>query len=356
MQTNDNFDFLVFIGRFQPFHLGHLKVLQQGLRRAKRMVLLCGSARQPRSTRNPWSITEVESMIRASLGEKLSGRVDVEPLVDNLYNERRWVRSVQDRVQSIVSRHAPACSDVRIGLIGLNKTGANYYPSLFPQWRAVGVDEDNGVRGTGIRESLFGMDGGDAPQGIDYLESDRAKMALPAAVQQQLMTYCATKAYQSIRSEALFIAKYRQAWSKAPYPPTFVTVDAVVIQSGHLLMVERRAQPGKGLHALPGGFLRGDELLVDGCIRELREETRLKVPAPVLKGSIRERRVFDNPYRSQRGRTITHAFLIELEPNPALPKVKGGDDARRAFWLPLAELKPENIFEDHYFIIQAMIG
>jgi bifunctional NMN adenylyltransferase/nudix hydrolase len=89
---------------------------------------------------------------------------------------------------------------------------------------------------------------------------------------------------------------------------------------------------------------------------ELREETRLKVPAPVLRGSIRERRVFDAPHRSERGRTITHAYLIELAPAPELPKVKGGDDARHAFWLPLAQLEPERLFEDHYFIIQAMLG
>jgi bifunctional NMN adenylyltransferase/nudix hydrolase len=66
--------------------------------------------------------------------------------------------------------------------------------------------------------------------------------------------------------------------------------------------------------------------------------------------------VFDAPHRSQRGRTITHAFYFELEPNTQLPKARGGDDARHAFWLPLAELDPEMLFEDHYFIIRALIG
>jgi bifunctional NMN adenylyltransferase/nudix hydrolase len=74
-----------------------------------------------------------------------------------------------------------------------------------------------------------------------------------------------------------------------------------------------------------------------------------------LKGSIRRRRVFDAPYRSQRGRTITHAFLIELPPAAALPGVKGGDDARHAFWLPLGHVESERLFEDHYSIIQAML-
>jgi bifunctional NMN adenylyltransferase/nudix hydrolase len=121
-------------------------------------------------------------------------------------------------------------------------------------------------------------------------------------------------------------------------------------------MVERKARPGKGLLALPGGFVDGSEKLMDACLRELREETRLKIPAAVLKGSIKNDQVFDDPHRSARGRTITHAFYIELAPNKQLPKVKGGDDAKHAMWVPLADLDPTTIFEDHYFIIKELTG
>jgi bifunctional NMN adenylyltransferase/nudix hydrolase len=136
----------------------------------------------------------------------------------------------------------------------------------------------------------------------------------------------------------------------------FVTVDAVVIQSGHILLVKRRARPGKGLAALAGGFIRQYERLQDACIRELREETKLKIPDPVLRGCIKRQHTFDDPHRSSRGRTITHAFLIELPAAENLPKVKGGDDAEKAFWLPLADMNPEKMFEDHYFIVRHLLG
>ncbi len=166
------------------------------------------------------------------------------------------------------------------------------------------------------------------------------------------------KQREGIRDEYAFVQAYKQQWAGAPYPPTFNTVDAVVVQSGHLLVVRRGARPGLGQLALPGGFIGEDETFKDAVLRELREETRLKVPMPVLAGSIIKAERFDDPHRSSRGRTITEAFLIRLTDQTTLPKVKGGDDASAAFWMPLAEVKTQSkdFFEDHWFIIQKMIG
>jgi bifunctional NMN adenylyltransferase/nudix hydrolase len=77
----------------------------------------------------------------------------------------------------------------------------------------------------------------------------------------------------------------------------------------------------------------------------------------VLKGSIKSSHVFDYPERSLRGRTITNAFLIEL-PAGELPKVKGGDDARKARWFPINDVfrMADQLFEDHFDIIQYFLG
>jgi bifunctional NMN adenylyltransferase/nudix hydrolase len=120
--------------------------------------------------------------------------------------------------------------------------------------------------------------------------------------------------------------------------------------------VRRGARPGKSQLALPGGFIQPNEPALEAAIRELREETRLKVPEPVLRGSLSAKEFFDDPYRSTRGRTFTIALRFDLRADVELPKVKGGDDAAEAFWMPLARLKPEDMFEDHYYIIQKMVG
>jgi len=354
---NKQFDFLVFIGRFQPFHFGHLAVIEEGLRQAEHLIVLCGSAHQPRNTRNPWSIDEREIMLRSTVSNPDNKRLQFAPLMDVLYNDGCWVRNVQATVQGLVTaQHDILHRTAKVGLIGHSKDQSSYYLNLFPQWGSLTVSNFRGISATPIRESIFGAHPKERPTGLAYLKSDTATAVLPHSVLEYLYRFCDSEAYDHIREEQSFIAKYKLAWHSAPYDPTFVTVDAIVVQSGHILLIERKARPGKGLLALPGGFINSDERLVDACLRELREETRLKVPLPVIKGSIKQQRVFDDPHRSARGRTITHAFYVELEPNDTLPKVKGGDDAKQAMWVPLAELDPATLFEDHYFIIQEMLG
>jgi len=172
----------------------------------------------------------------------------------------------------------------------------------------VAVDNYQDINATAIREAYFAAEAAEAPL------ADSLRRLLPENVQQALQAFRQSDAYREICEEQAFVARYRAGWANAPYPPTFVTVDAVVVQSGHVLLVERKARPGKGL------------------ARRVRPPAR----AP--------------------GRGLPHAFYIELEPDKVLPRVKGGDDARHAQWVPLAELDPGRLYEDHYFIIQEMIG
>lgn len=350
--SSEKFDFLVFIGRFQPFHAGHLHVVQQALQSAERLIILCGSAHQARQTRNPWTVAEREQMIRLCFNAADNSRIDIVPLMDSCYNDAKWVQNVQSTVSGLVcAHHQQPHRSARVGLIGHNKDQTSYYLNLFPQWGSVAVDNYRDISATLIRELLFNHSSQDERDLIAQLDH-----LLPAAVLQYLHPWLRSDTFIDLQQEYQFIQRYQSAWAKAPYPPTFVTVDAVVVQSGHILLIERKARPGKDLWALPGGFVDQNETLMDACLRELREETRLKIPAPVLKGSIVQQHVYDEPHRSARGRTITHAFHIDLAPNAQLPPVKGGDDAKAAHWVPLANLQPAQLFEDHYFIIQHMLG
>ena len=336
---NKHYRYLVFIGRFQPFHCGHKAVVDEALKRADNVIMLIGSANLPRSLRNPFSVDERAMMIKNAYSPADAARIHCVGLDDALYNDTRWLQYVQAGVKSVTGD-----LQTDIGLIGHSKDSSSYYLSLFPNWASVSVSNYHNLSATPIRDSYL-------------MGATPTPARTPESTRNVLDEFKKTSEYQQLHDEADFVDKYKRQWESAPYPPTFMTADALVVQSGHILLVERRSMPGQGLWALPGGFLNPKETLFDACIRELREETRLKVPEPVLRGSCHSQHTFDDPYRSARGRTITQAFYFQLKNDPkGLPKVKGGDDATTAFWLPLAELDAKMMFEDHYAIITKMVG
>ena len=331
--------YLVFIGRFQPFHCGHKAVIDEALTRADNVIILIGSANLPRSLRNPFSVAERIAMIKNAYADDDAARIHCVALDDALYNDTRWLKYVQTSIRSVTDDLS-----ADISLIGHSKDSSSYYLSLFPNWGSVSVANYHNLSATPIRDSYL-MGAMPTPE------------RTPESTRSVLKAFKETPEYDQLHEEAGFIDKYKKQWEAAPYPPTFMTADALVVQSGHILLVERRSMPGRGLWALPGGFLNPKETLFDACIRELREETRLKVPEPVLRGSFHSQHTFDDPYRSARGRTITQAFYLQLKSDAkGLPKVKGSDDAATAFWLPLAELDAKMMFEDHYAIITKMVG
>lgn len=344
-------DALVFIGRFQPFHNGHKAVIDRALELAHKVVVVVGSSFSSRNTRNPFTFEDRKQMISSVFpketlimsnqdGSQVADmrRLFIVPVSDYPYDDLKWINAVQ----KVVDETVPEAKDV--GLIGHSKDHTSYYLDIFPRWKNhVEVSNVEGINATDIR--------------IPFLRSHETRWAgdsrLPEPVNAWLLNNFV--AFDNLRVEYQMVQKYKEAWKVAPFPPTFMTVDAVVVQSGHILLVKRGDMPGKGLWALPGGFLNQEETMLDGAIRELKEETKIKVPVPVLKGSIKASKTFDAPNRSTRGRTITQAFYIDLGFGE-LPRVKGSDDAEKAFWVPIGKLKQELFFEDHAHIISHFTG
>jgi len=331
---------LVLIGRFQPLHNAHLEIIKRATALTDQLVIIAGSANQPRTYKNPFTSFERERMIKAATSG-LSMRVYVEENTDTIYNDQAWAV----RIQGIVSKYV--CLGTKTGIIGHKKDDSSFYLDMFPQWEFEDVELVEFLSAVNIRDLYFKRD----------CNMKFIKGVVPETTFDFLEQFKTTQEYEQIIREREFVETYKKQYASLPYPPIFSTADAVVIQSGHILMVKRRAEPGKGLWALPGGYVNAntDKSVEAAMLRELREETQIKVPAPVLKGSIVRSKVFDAIDRSPRGRIITHAFHIQL-PDGELPKVKGSDDAEKARWVPIAEVQSDQCFEDHYEIIQHFLG
>ena len=95
------------------------------------------------------------------------------------------------------------------------------------------------------------------------------------------------------------------------FPPFAVTVDTVVLTMSegrlHVLLVRRGVAPFKGMWAIPGGFKRPEESLLEAAQRELREETGVDGA-----NLLRQFGAYGDPDRDPRMNVVTVAYLAVL--------------------------------------------
>lgn len=341
MKNQKKYDLVVFIGRFQPLHEGHVAIMEEAYKYTDTLLVLVGSSFKARSPKNPLLFGERKDIITHELYDIIYGsnnKFFIEPLVDDLYDDNEWITQVQYQIDKHLSD-----PEYRGALIGYEKDLSSQYLKWFPNVDLIKVEEPTThnnkiLNATDIRNDLYynnimysGLQQGDVLE--DYLEP-------------HLDSLSAWHAYNE---------SYEDEWGKGPH----LTGDAVVVQSGHILLIKRKNDPGKDLWALPGGFINPNERILDGVVRELREETCLKVPEKVLHGSIKDKFIADHPDRSERSRIISWVYFFQLDNTEKLPRVKGSDDAAEARWIPISVYKKhsfrEQMFEDHADIIDQFI-
>jgi bifunctional NMN adenylyltransferase/nudix hydrolase len=343
-------DVALLIGRFQPFHRAHQALLEEALAIAPRCIVVIGSAHQARTPKNPFTWTERAEMIRLALPPAQRDRVRFLPMRD-YYDQARWVRVVRACVEGLLERESGRPAS-RVAIVGHVKDATSGYLCAFGDWRTHAVPRMDGADAARLRDALFGNDGGTLEETLAALV-DQA----PPSTIAFLRAWCALPFVAELAAEWRALRQYKAAWKAAPYPPVFVTVDAVVRCAGHVLLIRRGQAPGRGLHAVPGGFVEQRETLWQSCVRELEEETHLPLLAETLRASLREVAVFDHPDRSQRGRTITHAHYFDLGER-ALPELRAGDDAQAAEWVPVDRLAAleDHFLDDHFHMLDHFIG
>jgi bifunctional NMN adenylyltransferase/nudix hydrolase len=391
----------VYIGRFQPFHLGHVHILQEAKRTSDLVIVLIGSAFRARTIKNPFTFRERKQMIERWLHTSHTDNdcnVSIYPLRDQVYNNAKWLQSVQEQVEAAVKEHGYSMLEVDVGITGSDRDLSTWYLGAFPQFipdLKPAVPEGEDLSSTNLRVRLFA-------EPIERSEWKDVSDSTYTFIQQ----FVKTEFFRTLCEEYKFNVAYKKPYARMltglrtfvpsalqaafnkmadeylgkMYDPTFMTADGVVIQSGHVLVVKRGALPGKGLWALPGGFVKRTQTTRTASIAEIIEETGIKladgkrwreITASILGGSIVAHEFFEEPERSLRGRTFTMAYLYRLDDSKPLPIVKGQFapledtggvegvvETADAFWLPIsvARANSEMWFEDHLDILDSMLG
>lgn len=330
-------DYTIVIGRFQLFHNGHKSLIDEAIKAGERTIIVLGSATESRSMSDPFTAKERQEIIETVYPDKDLLFIK-QP--DSNFDNDDWCTYLKKQVYDICSK------EDKITLVGHSKDHSSFYLRLFPEWEYQEVpSQHGGISATTVREKFF--------KTYDSWES-----MVPLSVKEWLYSnWIGSPEYRYILDWYCKVdMDYIIPWKNAPYEPTFVTADALVICNNHVLIITRGNHPGKGQKALPGGFI-DKESLRNCAIRELKEETSIDISSKILHNSIKYRETFDFPGRDTRGRFITTCFVLDLD-SKELPNVTAGDDAGKCEWIPIEELKNMDgvFYADHLRIIRYFLN
>ena len=85
----------LFVGRFQPFHMGHMLAIEEILRKHDHIIIIVGSARQHDTSENPFSVNERIEMMKMSLLARGIKDFEIDSLED-FNDDKLWTSAVKD--------------------------------------------------------------------------------------------------------------------------------------------------------------------------------------------------------------------------------------------------------------------
>ena len=83
----------LLIGRFQPFHLGHLEAFRFALSKVDKLWIGIGSSNKPSEKNNPFTADERKEMILSSIDNSISNRIQIF-LIPDLENHQKWIENI----------------------------------------------------------------------------------------------------------------------------------------------------------------------------------------------------------------------------------------------------------------------
>ena len=87
----------LFIGRFQPFHLGHLEDIKNAVKEVDELIIGIGSSNEEHTKENPFTVEERIEMIDLVLPANNISNYTVFPIPD-LGNDKKWVEHIETLV------------------------------------------------------------------------------------------------------------------------------------------------------------------------------------------------------------------------------------------------------------------
>jgi len=88
----------LFVGRFQPLHLGHLKAIKWILEKYDKIIIVIGSSQESNTEKNPFTAEERKEMINETLKSEHTKKYEIIEIPD-VYDDDAWVKSILEKAK-----------------------------------------------------------------------------------------------------------------------------------------------------------------------------------------------------------------------------------------------------------------
>lgn len=344
-----------YIGRFQPLHLGHMAIIRKVMEEMNdydTFTIIIGSADQARSLRNPLSIEERETILKAALETieiPLRKYVHIKTLNDSPFDYDDWVTNLRRLMVGDNIEELRNCTivgyegiDIYAQKMAVEYQTIRYDPVACMDLDCIEVIRPN-IKIISPKETNINFHATDIRNNPEdyakFVEPSTAKLLkefnFPNIIKQ--IKDCGDNYVKSLTYDGL----------GPKYPSVFMTVDNVVLDNMKVLCIKRK---DNGKYAIPGGFAEPTQFLKENALRELKEETGLVNVHPVG-----EPFIVDDPYRDPRcSDRVNLVSIVYTWTCNGIPNVIAGDDAAEVMWISKEQVEemPASAFHaDHKKII-----
>ncbi len=287
----------LFVGRFQPFHKGHLSLIEKALEEVDELIIGIGSSQFAYTKYNPFTDKERDEMIK----DAVNGNCKIINIPD-INDYPRWVEHVEKIIPEFDVVYTGRDSDITKRLFREKGYEVRH------------IEDGFNISATKIRDMM--ANGGDWEKWVPESTAD-------------------------VIEKKHGIERMRYLFENYKYENPTPTVDGIINYNGRYVLIKRKKSPFKDKLAIPGGHVEKGETLKECVIREIQEETGLVFDVKGYLGP------YDDPDRDPRGHYITHVFYGE-----ATGELKAGDDAAEVILLTLEDALDQDLAFDHINILR----
>lgn len=320
----------LIIGRFQPVHDGHLSIIERSLKENDHTLILVGSSNKLPDFKNPFTAQERLKLLHDNLGEANYTLVSLKdkPTDDEwIQDVIATVMNVEDDPTQVTLYCAPKDEDwYRKNLL---------YPIVTLDNISISATQ---VRHAWYLDELWTVNKSLPKATKDFLEKHHDRERL-------------TTEYITTKDSAMF--KLQGHPFRNPMEPVSF---AVITQGNKLLVGRRKGARGYGQLGLLGGYIENTETTLDGCMREVSEESGIDLRSLITEGRARCLLQSITENLDDIGtRTIGINYLFLISPDVDLELTPDGTETSELTWVSLKDVLEERelLFYNHNQVVQA---